>query len=967
MAVSNDSQRLDLLEEEEFEENSAKQAEETEEIAETLDIPSQDVEQDIIEMPDGGVIFNFQNTKTPFENAEFYDNLAEQLDESVLSKIAFDFLEFIRIDTESRKERDKQYEEGLRRTGLGEPAPGGVPTDEGSKVTHPLLAEAVVDFAASASKELLPPGDLVRTAIKGKKHDKQTLDRSERKYKFLNWQLNEQISNYRDESEELLTQLPLGGSCYKKWFFDHDLKRPNVEWIPTDRLILPFACTSIYTASRTTEIEDISFDTLRLRIDQGIYRDVDALSSEGIDPLNPPLPTTDLEPTQSEVANRKIEGKNMPERDIDGTRRLYHVYAWLRITDDKESKGERAPYYFTIDEDTEMVLGLYRNWECGDENLTKLDWIVEFKFIPWRGAMGIGLPQLIGGLSAASTGALRALLDAAHNSNSQTLAMLKDGVTGETLNIEPNQIVEINSSPMIDDVRKVMMPLPFNPPSPVLFQLLGWLTEIGRGVVSTADEKMQDLPANTAATTVLNLVESGAKVFSSIHARLHRAQARELLILSRINYWYLDKMTNNSGVKIEVKDFASNTDITPVSDPHIFSETQRLQQAQAVLQLAQTAKDPKLYDERKVHKIVMQAMRVPYVDEVLPDPEGIVESNPVLENVKMAMGEMSSPYPDQDHVAHLLTHLAFMQDKNYGANPLIAPACAPLMLQHIKQHLIMHYLQSVRDAVKRDADGEDIFNLHEERAISVMEQQAIAMTVLKVSALNQPVLAEFLPQIEELQKKASEQAKSKQEQAIMADPSAAVLLKTEQAKLQFQTQQAQQDAQFKVQELQQKYQAEMDKLTAKVDELLGKYEADKQLDAQKNATAITIAAMNNDSRERTEELKIGVQASDTQLQLEHERELLAAEAESQARQAITQHGLDVEKQNINNEAQMAQQALQQAQAPQSATPQAPVAPMKGGGLAQQVIAQKLGINDLTKSEDVANLMKKGDNNGNPRS
>ena len=191
----------------------------------------------------------------------------------------------------------------------------------------------------------------------------------------------------------------------------------------------------------------------------------------------------------------------------------------------------------TIDESSGKVLALYRNWEANDEKLEKLDWYVEFKFIPWRGAYAIGLPHLIGGLSAALTGALRALLDAAHINNSQTLLKLKGGrIGGQSDRIEPTQVVEIEGAPGVDDVRKIAMAMPFNPPSSVLYQLLGWLTDAAKGVVTTAEEKIGDANNNMPVGTAQALIEQGAKVFSSIHARLHRSQTKSLAIISRLNH-----------------------------------------------------------------------------------------------------------------------------------------------------------------------------------------------------------------------------------------------------------------------------------------------------------------------------------------------------------------------------------------------------------------------------------------------
>ena len=968
--MARDSDRLNVLEEEDEEEHDAKEANATAQIAQQLDIPEQEAQDNLIELPDGSVIVSAPNTKAPFEDKEHYANLATSLDDDVLDLIAYDFLELIKSDQQSRQPRDKQYDEGLRRTGLGEPAPGGGTFEGANKITHPILSEAVVDFAASAIKQLLPPTDLVRTFIKSKKQDKHVLDKAERKARFMNWQLNEQIPEFRDESEQMLTQLPLGGSQYIKIFFDQDLKRPRVEWVPIDRIYLPFNAASFYSANRVTEVEDISADELQVRIDQGLYRDVDEIEISDDILQAGSSSALDMEASATEITNRKIEGVAQSEEDVDGTRRLYHVYAYLRIKEDPHTKGERAPYLFTIDDEAKTILALYRNWESGDETRTKINHLIEFKFIPWRGPVGIGLPQLIGSLSGAATGALRALLDAAHTSNSQTIAMIKTGVTGESARIEPGQVFEIDQSVSDGNIRNAMMPLPFPPPSPVLMELLQYIEQAARGMVSTADEKMQELPANVSATHVLNLVESGAVVFSSIHARLHRSFTMLLKELSRINYWHLDQMQNWSGSAIEVRDFASNADVLPISDPHIFSETQRLNQAQAVMQLAATAKDPKLYDERKLHRTVLQAMNVPYIDEIMPDPEGIVESNPVLENLKMATGNPSSAYPDQDHLAHMITHCAFVKDPNYGSNPLIAKKLAPVMLDHLKQHMEMHYLQSIRLQVKQDDEGgEDIFDLHEEKALSTMDQQSIMMTALKVHEANKDVFAEFMPQIEQLQKAASEAAKSAQERALMSDPSAAALVKTETDKLAFQSQQMQGEMAMKKQELEQDFAAKVQDLQTKVDELLAKYNSEKEIDENKNATAISIAALNNESRERVEGIKLGVQADQLQAQLEQERNMLGAQAALESRKAIEQHGMDVQKQNIDIEAQRTaqqldhsqQQAMQMQEAPQQTpmpdtggfplqgvgAPQTPT-PMAAGGLAGQVMKNHLAGLDPAK-------------------
>ena len=249
-----------------------------------------------------------------------------------------------------------------------------------SKVVHPVMAEACVDFAASSSRELLPPEGIVKSEIKGEA-DRKQVDTADRKAQFMNWQLTEQIEEYRDEMEQMLTQIPLGGSQYLKWRYDGEQRRPTCEWIPIDNILLPYSSTNFYTSPRITEIQDITEDTYKQRVEQGYYRDIEVytVDEEALE-----------KQTRASKANDKVEGKEIPTENIDGIRRVYEITCFLRLSDDDETDGARAPYIMSIDETSEKVLSLYRNWEAGDEKLTKLDWMVEYKFIPWRGAYAIG-------------------------------------------------------------------------------------------------------------------------------------------------------------------------------------------------------------------------------------------------------------------------------------------------------------------------------------------------------------------------------------------------------------------------------------------------------------------------------------------------------------------------------------------------------------------------------------------------
>jgi hypothetical protein len=631
-------------------------------------------EAEVTEDDDGGATLTLPTDKPA--DAAFYDNLADKLKSA--REIGIDLLDKIEKDKEARAKRDKQYEDGLRRTGLGDDAPGGATFEGASKVVHPVLAEGCVDFAASSSKEILPAAGPVKIAIKGKQDSKQ-LERAKAKREYLNHLLTHKIQEYYPEKKTMLTQLPLGGSQYEKyWYADGEI---HMEFVPVDKVHLPFAASSFYTAGRITHQLELTEDEFESRIASGMYLDIELDTEQ--------MP----EQTASEIANDKIEGKDPTAYNEDGLRTLYEVTVWLRAKDDPVTKGERAPYVITIDEPTEKVVGFYRNWKEDDEKRKRLDWWVEDRFITWRGAYGIGLPHLIGSMSGAITGALRALLDSAHINNTPAMLKGKQGrMSGSNTVVDPTGVTEIEMG-TVDDVRKLAMPMPYNPPSPVLFQLMDFLITNAKGVVATAEEKIADASNQMPVGTALALIEQGSKVFSSIHQGLHFSQAKGIQIICRLVHDYPDEQELQQW-GLTAEDFAENTDIEPVSDPNIFSESQRYAQWQAVMQMAQ---DPSVqYNKVELHRRGLELLRWPDIESVLPAPPEPVTADPVTENQSALLkGSPLKADPQQDHLAHLMEHVRILIDPMIGAGPLFSAQQLGPILTHCAEHMAYMYKNDV--------------------------------------------------------------------------------------------------------------------------------------------------------------------------------------------------------------------------------------------------------------------------------
>jgi hypothetical protein len=799
----------------------------------------------IEELPDGSAIVHME-IEGPLDNEDFYQNLADSADFDFfeLDGIALRYIDFAEKDKEARKERDKQYEEGIRRTGLGNDAPGGANFNGASKVVHPAMAEACVDFAARAIKEMFPPDGPTKTKILGDVDDAK-VKQAERKVEFMNWQLTDQIQEFRDEQEQMLTQLPLGGSQYIKLWYDEKKKRPCVEFLPIDNVLIPFAAGNFYTAQRVTEVHDISDHEFKNRVRSGLYRDVDFVK-------------TSIEPEQTgpQKATDKIEGKKSGDNE-DGIRRVYHVYTYLELDDDKYTKGEMAPYILMIDDQNTEVIGLYRNWEEGDETMAKLDWIAEFKFIPWRGAYAVGLPHLIGGLSAALTGSLRALLDTAHINNAATMLKLKGAkVSGQSQQVEITQVNEIEAAPGVDDIRKLAMPMPFNPPSEVLFRLLEWLTNQAKGVITTAEEKIADVNSNMPVGTTQALIEQGAVVFSSIHARLHQSQGKVLSILSRINRWYLDDMRKGEIVEeleISREDFARLTDVVPVSDPHIFSETQRMAQTQAVM--AMMDKHPDLFNRKAVVSRFLKQIKVPGINELMVDEPAPEKADAVNENVSMSIGQAAFAYPEQDHLAHIQVHLDYAKDPALGSNPMIAGGYLPKVMDHLKQHIVLWYLGRM-NGYATQALGEKVEHYEIERDPKKIDK-LFAAASKHITIDTTETLAGILPVVQQMMQ-TMEQFKPKPPM----DASTQVLMQTSMAETQRRAQRDQAEIQIQQQK------AQMD-----AQEKMARMQMDHQIATEDLQLRLAIATGDNETKERIETARLTRDAA----RLSHDQQKTALE------------------------------------------------------------------------------------------
>ena len=623
-------------------------------------------------------------------DTQFDSNLAAEIDQKELDSKSLSLIGNYNSDRAARSEWEERYKSGLKTLDPD----GGLAEGEDERATrglsvviHPLIAEAATQFNARAIAELYPAGGPVKTTIIGEP-DEETEDQARRVRDFMNHQITQDMPEYFPDLDQMLFHLPLIGQTFKKVWWDASLDRQCSQFIKAEDFIVAPESKDLYTSPRYTHLIRIPKNDYNRYVAAGWY-----------------LPTEydGDEYDTSDDTSSDIEGVDTSDNSDDVMNLLeMHVYESFEgldgVEDEEDENLVALPYVITIDYDSEKIVSVRRNWREDDEKQKRRDWFVSYKFLPGLGFYGFGLYHIIGGLGKAATGSLRALLDSAAFANMQGGFKLKGRVSGGEIDINPGEFVDLDAT--VDDVNKAIMPLPFKEPSSTLFQLLGYIADIGQRFASTADLNVGDVNPNAPVGSTVALIEQGSKSFSAIHKRLHYAQGQEFKLLAQLNAENLPESfefsVSGASATINAADFDDRIDIVPVSDPNIFSTAQRIAQGQAILQMAGAA--PQLHDLYEAYKRMYEAIRVPNIDEILKKPEEATRIDPVDENLSVLYGKAIRAFPEQDHDSHIAVHIQFMSDPSLAGNPG-AQALQPVLIAHIAEHVALLYRQRMQASI----------------------------------------------------------------------------------------------------------------------------------------------------------------------------------------------------------------------------------------------------------------------------
>ena len=637
----------------------------------TQQIPEQPIE--ITEDEDGGATIDFDPQALVGQGtASHEENLAEFLEEDILQGVANEMLDNFDNYKGSRKDWADTYTKGLDLLGFkyenrSEPFAGS------SGATHPVLAEAVTQFQALAYKELLPAQGPVSTQVVGK-ITKESKQQAQRVKDFMNYQLMVKMKEYEPEFDQMLFNLPLSGSTFKKIYYDSILGRCVSKFVPAEDLFVPYEATSLEEAEciihrlRVTGNELIKYQL------SGFYRDIDISEASLI---------------ETDISEKKADLQGVtPNRAEVHTLLECHVNLDLAGFEDVDEEGAPTglglPYIVTLDETSSEVLSIRRNFAATDPLKQKKDYFVHFKFLPGLGFYGFGLIHMIGGLSRTATSALRQLIDAG------TLANLPSGfkmrgirVRDEAQPLQPGEFRDVDAPG--GNLKDAFMPLPFKGPDATLLQLMGTVVQAGQRFASIADMQVGDGNQSAAVGTTVALLERGSRVMSAIHKRLYQSLKCEFMLLATCFSTYLPKEYPYDVVggekQIFVQDFDDRVDIIPVADPNIFSQTQRISVAQTTMQMAMS--NPQMHDLYQVYRDMYEALGIKDIDLILKKPEEAAPMDPAQENIQALSAGKFKAFEGQDHQAHMAAHLSFMGTVTVRNNPQVLGALQKNILEHI--------------------------------------------------------------------------------------------------------------------------------------------------------------------------------------------------------------------------------------------------------------------------------------------
>jgi hypothetical protein len=575
----------------------------------------------------------------------------------------------------------------------------------------------------------------------------------------MNYQITTVMEEYTPDFDQLLFYVGFGGSAFKKVYYDETKGRMVSALVLPDNLYIPYTGSSVMSeCQRITHRVPMSTNDYRKAVIRGQYLDTAQM-------------TTAAETGQSIIKKETDRTTGVDPTGVEEEICLLEFLVDLDIRgfehkdEDGEETGIKLPYIVTIDEISQSVVGVRRNWKEGDPLFARKQYYVHYLLVQGPGAYGLGFLHLVGGLTKTATSALQQLVDAG------TLANLPAGfkakgarIANDDTPLSPGEFRDMDAGGA--ELSASLLPLPYKEPSQTLFALLGFCVDAGRRLASITDMQVGDSNQNAAVGTTIALLEKGSAVMSAIHKRLHYSQRMEFQLLAKGFADYLPAEypydVPGESRRIKARDFDDRIDVLPVSDPNIFSVAQRITMAQTQLQLAQSA--PQMHNMYEAYRRMYEAIGVRDIDTILNTQQVDKPKDPASENAQALDGSPLKAFAGQQHDAHILTHILF------GMSPMMQgmPNVAVTLQKHIFDHIRLKAEEEV------EAELFQQYGTDPDQLISSLQREAmiaikVAQGFQEVKALQNQLMGPQTDPLVELKKQELGQSAQRDQAKLQID------------------------------------------------------------------------------------------------------------------------------------------------------------------------------------------------------
>jgi chaperonin GroES len=573
-------------------------------------------------------------------------NICELLDEDQLQSLQAQLQNEVEMDLTSRLEWEDRNQKALK-LALQVVEKKTFPWPGASNVKFPLITISAMQYHSRAYPALISNNEVVKCKVYGKDVDGELHKTADRISRHMTYQVMEEDSSWEENMDKTLLVQAIAGTAIKKSYFD-TIKGHNVsELVLPDDFIVNYYTKSIVDSPRVTHRIYLSSNDVHERQVRGLFLEMD-------EDVRPAV----MSQSSIQQATNDAQGVRPYTDDPETPYEFYEIHFWRDFDED----GYKEPYIAYLRRDTGKIYRIVARYfddsieYSNDQRIIRINpeqYFTKYGFIPSPdgGFYDLGLGCLLGPLNDSINTIVNQLIDAG------TMSVTGGGFLGRGVKIKggdytfkPHEWKRVDSTG--DDLRQNIYPLPVREPSATLFNLLQLLIEYGERITGATDIMVGVSPGqNTPAETSRNAVEQGMKVFNGIYKRTWRAMKEEFQKLYRLNQLYLPMDTfefefNNETAFILPEDYTSDSKmICPAADPNVVSDSQRIMQAQAVLGLATSSPG---FDTYQVQKRYLEALKVPAIDQILPDPKG-PNAIPQAPNPKLVIEKMKTEERAQNH------------------------------------------------------------------------------------------------------------------------------------------------------------------------------------------------------------------------------------------------------------------------------------------------------------------------------